>query len=127
MIREAHERVTNKKLTTATKRIQCPLNSIQVPTYEWFYSRQQNELYQNEQGNFKAHPPIHGETSNKFKKLHTLKVLPQDAVQVTITVNKDCIQITVCKARPVLYNTHGKTSLNPQKWRDYYWSKTGGT
>jgi hypothetical protein len=39
-------------------------------------------------------PPTTEVTSNTFKKNHTLKVLPPDAVQVTVTVTKECIQIT---------------------------------
>jgi hypothetical protein len=58
MLKEVQERPINKKLTTATKGACRPLNTIQIPTHEGFYSEEQNELYQYKQGNFKAHPPF---------------------------------------------------------------------
>ncbi len=84
MLKEAQERSMNKKLTTAAKGSYRPLNTIQIPTHEWFYSEEQNVLYQYKQGNFKAHPPILEGTVNTFKMHHTLKVLPPDAILVTV-------------------------------------------
>ena len=56
MLKDAQERSINRKLTAATKGVYRPLNTIQIPTHEWFLSPQQNELYQYEHGNFKAYP-----------------------------------------------------------------------
>jgi hypothetical protein len=84
MLKEAQERSINKKLTTATKGAYHSLNTIQIPTHEWFYSEEQNELYQYKQGNFKAHPPISEGTTHTFKTHHTLKVLPPDAILITV-------------------------------------------
>ena len=72
----------NRKLTTATKGAHQPFDSIQIPTHDWFYSEQQNELYQYKQGNFKAHPSTAEGTAHTFKTHHTLKVLPPDAILV---------------------------------------------
>ncbi len=84
MLKEAQEGSINKKLTTATKGAYRPLNTIQIPTHKWFYSEEQNELYQYKQGNFKAHPPITESTAHIFKMHHTLKVLPPDAILVMV-------------------------------------------
>jgi hypothetical protein len=48
MLKGVQERSINKKLTTATKGAYHPLNTIQIPAHEWFYSEEQNELYQYE-------------------------------------------------------------------------------
>jgi hypothetical protein len=45
MIKDAHERAINRKLTIATKGAHRPLDTIQIPIHKWFYSEQQNELY----------------------------------------------------------------------------------
>ena len=93
MIKEAQEQAINRKLTTATKGAHRPFDSIQLPTQYWFYSEQQNKLYQYKQGNFKARPPTAEGTAHTFKTHQTLKVLPPDAILVTVT-DTDPIQIT---------------------------------
>jgi hypothetical protein len=56
MLKDAQERSINRKLSAATKGVYRPLDTIQIPTHEWFLSPQQNKLYQYEHGNFKAYP-----------------------------------------------------------------------
>jgi hypothetical protein len=87
MIHEAKERSVNRKLTTATKGAYRPLNTIQIPTHEWFYSEHQNELYHYEQGNFKAHPPTTEHSAHTFRPHHTLKFSRGSGSQMTIFSN----------------------------------------
>jgi len=106
MIKDAHERAINRKLTIATKGAHRPLDSIQIPVHNWFYSEQQNELYQYEQGNFKAYPPTIEGTAHMFKTHHTLKVLPPDAILVQVKQHTNQTQII------------GVTPNPTQTWRD---------
>ena len=106
MIKDAHERAINRKLTIATKGAHRPLDTIQIPIHKWFYSEQQNELYQYERGNFKAYPPTTEGTAHTFKTHHTLKVLPPDAILVNTERNTKSIQITGVIPNPT------------QTWRD---------
>ena len=100
MIKEAQAQSINRKLTTATKVAHRPFDSSQIPTHDWFYSEQHNDLYQYKQDNFKAHPPTAEGTAHTFKTHHTLKVLPQDAILVTVTPDTDPIQITGVMSNP---------------------------
>ena len=78
-------KVHKYKLTATTKGVYRPLDTIQIPTHEWFLSPQQNKLYQYEHGNFKAYPadsPI-----LTFYTHHTLKVLPPDALLVEVELD----------------------------------------
>jgi hypothetical protein len=84
MLKDAQERSINRKLTAATKGVYGPLDTIQIPTHEWFLSPQQNELYQYEHEGFKAYPA--DSIISTFYTFHTLKVLPTDAVLVDIDV-----------------------------------------
>jgi hypothetical protein len=100
MIKEAQERSINQKLTTATKGAYRPLNTIKIPTHNWFYSQEQNELYHYKQGNFKAHPSTQDEVTSIFKIHHTLKVLPADSVLVTVHTTNESHQITGVIPKP---------------------------
>jgi hypothetical protein len=40
MLKDAQEQSINRKLTTATKGVYRPLDTIQIPTHEWFLSPQ---------------------------------------------------------------------------------------
>ncbi len=82
MLKVAQERSINRKLTATTKGGGRPLDTIQIPTHEWFLSPQQNELYQNKHGNFKAYPA--DSNISTFYTHHTLGVLPPNAVLVDI-------------------------------------------
>ncbi len=86
MVKDTQERAMNRKLTAATKGIYRPLNTIQIPTHDWFLSPQQNELYKYEHGNFKAYPA--DASLSTFYTHHTLKVLPPDSVLVEVELNK---------------------------------------
>ena len=85
MLKDAQERSINRKLTAATKGVYGPLDTIQIPTHEWFLSPQQNELYQYEHGSFKAYPA--DSIISTFYTYHTLKVLPTDAVLVDVELD----------------------------------------
>ena len=101
MIKDTHDRAINRKLTIATKGSHRPLDSIQITTREWFYSEQQNELYQYEKGSFKAYQPTSEGSAHTFKTHHTLKILPPDVILVTTRHYNDHIQITGVLANPV--------------------------
>jgi hypothetical protein len=106
MIHEAKERSVNRKLTTATKGAYHPLNTIQIPTHEWFYLEHQNKLYHYEQVNFKAHPPTTEHSAHTFRPHHTLKVIPPDAILVLVESTGDQLQVIGVLPKPT------------QSWRD---------
>lgn len=87
--RTAQGRATNRRLTAVTKGIQRSLDRIEIPTHDWFLSPSQSEIYECEDGNFKAYPA--DESLYSFHPHHTLKVLPADAilVQVGYCPNRD--------------------------------------
>ena len=85
MLRVAESRFTNRKITAVTKGRSHPLDRIQMPKHDWFYSKKANEIYHYTAGNFEAYPSA---SDNTFHKHHTLKVLPKDVVQ-TLVEDKD--------------------------------------
>jgi len=117
MLKDAQERSINRKLTAVTKGVYRPLDAIQIPTHEWFLSPQQTELYQYEQGNFKACPA--DSNISTFYTHHTLKVLPPDAVLVDVELDPTNGRYHIKTAYPNL-NTHGATSPPQAKWREHY-------
>jgi hypothetical protein len=119
MIKEAHERLINIKLATATRGAHRPLDSIKIPTHKWFYFEQQIELYQYEQDNFKAHPQQQNTwLTHKKHTTHSKYSHPK-----TVTPGIESIQITGVVANPI----HTWRDLqHHQKWRDYCLSKTDG-
>ena len=91
MLRVAESRSTNRKITAVTKGRSRPLDRIQVPGHDWFYSKKANEIYRYTAGNFEAYPAAPDDT---FYKHHTLKVLPKDAVQTLVRDNNGRYHIT---------------------------------
>ena len=71
----------NRKLTSVTKGPRGVLDRLQVPTHTWFHSPSLNELYHYDAGVFEAYP-AYDDTS--FHTYHTIKILPDNAIRVTI-------------------------------------------
>ena len=71
----------NRKLTAIIKGPRGVLDRILIPTHDWFFSPQQNELYHYDSGVFEAYPAFDEET---FHIHHTIKILPDDAELVTV-------------------------------------------
>lgn len=80
----------HKCMMAAIKDIQTDLNSIEVPTCEWFYSTWERELYHYNEGVFEAHSAMEG-YDNFFHKHHHLKVFPPDAMAVEVDICKELI------------------------------------
>ena len=81
MIQVAESRATNRKLTAITKGRVRPLDRVEVPKHDWYYSKKYNELYHYDQGNFEAYP---NEQGNRFMQHHTLKVPYKDAIPAIV-------------------------------------------
>ena len=61
-----------------------------MPSDEWYYSAHANEIYHFDNGLFRAHSEIEDEY---FHPLSTLKVLPDDAVVITVSILDDSIKM----------------------------------
>jgi len=72
----------HQKLSRIAKGAHQGLDFIEIPTGEWYYSRTSNELYHYTQGVFESHPA--DKRPRRFLADHTLKVIPADAMQVTV-------------------------------------------
>ena len=96
MLRTAETRAVNRKLGAITKGRSKPLDRIETPNHDWFFSEKANELYHHDQGNFEAYPSIDGATGDggRYYLHHTLKVLPPDAVKVLVGREEDHYKVT---------------------------------
>ena len=65
------------------------LNYIEVPNETWYYSKDENELYEFDEGLFRAHQRIH--RTEAFHVASILKVLPKDSVIVDVKVMENQI------------------------------------
>ena len=81
MHRKMQSSAVNRKLTMVTKGQRGALKMIQVPTHEWFYSEDKQELYRYHRGVFEAYPAA---TEFLFYTHHTRKVLPNGVKAVLV-------------------------------------------
>ena len=71
----------NRKLTAIIKGSRGVLDRIQIPTHDWFYSPDTNEIYHYDNGVFEAYPAFDDTT---FHTYHTIKIIPDDVEQITV-------------------------------------------
>ena len=71
----------NRKLTAIIKGCRGVLDRVQIPTHDWFYSSDANELYHYDSGVFEAYP---AKDDSLFYNYHTIKPLPDDAQLITV-------------------------------------------
>lgn len=81
MHRKMQTSAVNRKLTMVTKGQRGALKMIQVPTHEWFYSEDKQELYRYHRGVFEAYPAA---TEFLFHTHHTRKILPNGVQAVLV-------------------------------------------
>ena len=82
MIRTTDENAMNRKLGIITKGQRSGgMDRIEVANHDWYLSTKNKEIYNYEEGNFKAHTE---RGRNQYHEHHTLKVLPGDAVKVRV-------------------------------------------
>ena len=86
MVRTAEERTINRKLTSIIKGQHQRLDRIQIPLYDWFYSKKEDEIYHYSDGVFESHAAA---KKSIFHLHHTLKVPPPDSVPVEIVRSDD--------------------------------------
>jgi hypothetical protein len=92
MKKRVEENQINNKLRAAIKGTHSQLDRIQVPTGDWYYSEKEGELFHYDHGVWEAYPrqPKH---RHRFFSHHTLKVIPSDAVPITVQIYDDHIDI----------------------------------
>jgi hypothetical protein len=90
MKRTVQERQVNQKLRVITKGKHTQIDRVQIPTHDWFYSDQTNEVYHYDFGVWEAYPR---KTPTLFFSHHTLKVLPAGATPVQVEQEQEGIRI----------------------------------
>lgn len=90
MKRTVQERQVNQKLRVITKGKHTQIDRVQIPTHDWFYSDQTNEVYHYDFGVWEAYPR---KTPTLFFSHHTLKVLPAGATPVRVEQEQEGIRI----------------------------------
>ena len=98
MIRSAKENAVNRKLSIITKGPRGVLDRIQIPSHDWFHSQRHAELYHYANGVFEAYP---SDGEGSFYPHHTLKVLPSDAVAVTIGQRDTSLHYFIADRLPI--------------------------
>ena len=97
MIETTEERQINRKLSNVTKGAHRSLDRIQNPVHDWFYSEKEQEIFHYDHGVWEAHPR---KTPHHHFLYHTLKVLPDDATLITVSVDEDGIAIEEFLPKP---------------------------
>ena len=101
MARLTRQRTTNRRMTTVIKGAHRSLQEIEVPRFEWFFSRKENELYRYHLGVFEAYSAYSPQAALKpthptvFYDHHHLKVLPPDAVRAEVEHRGDRYHLTL--------------------------------
>ena len=88
MLRNMEVKRMHRKLTLLTKGPRSGLDFIQIPTKCWYYSPSMHELYHYTMGVFECHR-ADTKWSKQFGRQHTLKVIPDDAVEATVDNSND--------------------------------------
>ena len=110
MIKNLHDKRMHAKLTRITNKGQRHgLDFIEIPTGEWYYSVEKNELYHFTKGVFETHQ-AHPRQPRQFIHHHTLKVINDDAMQVTMHpwTNRGC---------PKGYRMKNGLPIGPIEWK----------
>ncbi len=82
----------NRKLSAVIKGTHRQLDRIQIPTGDWYYSDKSNEIYHYDMGVWEAYPRKEPRPHEYFRH-HTLKVVPDDAVPISVIIHDECIVI----------------------------------
>jgi hypothetical protein len=99
MIKQMHIVSMHQKLTRITKGSRGGLDYIEVPTGEWYYSTEHNELYHFDHGLFECH--VAKKEENSFHSHSSLKVPPSKLVEVTVEKEDDGIAIVGTYIGPI--------------------------
>ncbi|KAL7526267.1 hypothetical protein ACHAWF_005244, partial [Thalassiosira exigua] len=100
MIAAARQRQTNRKLSAILKPDRSSLDYIKVPNEKWFHCAKTDELFEFDNGLFRAHP--RHELDQHYEFISSLKVLPATTKVVDVEV-RDC----------GLFRTTASPSLDP--------------
>jgi hypothetical protein len=90
MLRDEKNREVNRKLTGIVKGSYQSLDWIEVPTGEWYYSREKQEIYHYSKGVFESYaacspsPSLRPTHPYKFYRHHHLKVPHDDIVEAEV-------------------------------------------
>ncbi len=96
MIRTTRAASTNRKLTILTKGPRIGLDRIDIPSHEWMYSEEMDEVYHYDQGVFETHAAIQHNApvsilDKEFYAHHSLKVPDKNAFPVRVSKGEDGI------------------------------------
>ena len=83
MVRNMEEKNMNRNLSYITKGAHERLPWIEMPTGVWYYSPLGDELYRYDKRVFESHA-VDQSSPNHFHLHHTLKVIPDDAIEVEV-------------------------------------------
>ncbi len=117
MIRAARQRSIQQKLSFVFRPTYSKLDYVEVPSDEWYYSARTNEIYHFDNGLFRAHSEIEDEY---FHPSSTLKVLPDDAVVITVSILDDSIEMLplLVERRPTW-----KKVTKPEEMEDWFFRR----
>jgi hypothetical protein len=99
MIKQMHIISMHQKLTRITKGSRGGLDYIEVPTGEWYYAVEHNELYHFDHGLFECH--VAKREENHFHTHSSLKVPPSKLMEVTVEKQLDSIVIVGTYIGPI--------------------------
>ena len=99
MKKRVDESQINRKLTAITKGQHSQLDLIQIPTGEWYYSEQGNEIFHYDKGVWEAYP-CKDKESHLYYTHHTLKVITEDATPISVTKYPEHIRIDTFHDKP---------------------------
>jgi hypothetical protein len=92
MIRHMHIVAMHQKLTRIIKGPHTGLDYVEVPTGQWYFAKDINELYHYDDGLFECHVAIE-DKFNAFYTHSSLKVPPSNLTEVLVEYNDNSIII----------------------------------
>ena len=104
MIRNAHFKSLQRKLTNIAKGSQSSLDHVEVPTHDWYHSSKKKEIYHFDNGIFETHGLIQGQI-NQYHRHHTIKVIPLDSLEVLVSHHPSFIQVDDYLTTPLQWDT----------------------
>ena len=94
MLRKMSTKAMNDKLKMINHGYRGGLDYIEVPKGEWLKSEKNGELFWYNNGVFEAYPK-NGEIDGEYKKYHVIKVIPDDAVEVSVEENDESFIVKI--------------------------------
>ncbi|KAL7549105.1 hypothetical protein ACHAWF_014298, partial [Thalassiosira exigua] len=116
MISAAKQKIMQKRITRIFKPAHVPLDYIQIPVGKWFYDRANDEVYEFDQGLFRAHPRLRGGADLTYSKAYSLKTMPDNVKVIEISEHDDMIQCLTTRPTEAPQWQNVTDSKEIEKW-----------